>query len=95
MNTITKTQTLAPVRTLRALRTPYHALGAAGTPHVPEWAQHRSVYRAAGRTLYRVGTDKLDATAQRDLNTLAAGGWDVEVDRDGDAANITLSLRAA
>lgn len=96
MNTDTKTQTLAPVRALRAIRTPYHVLGgAAGTPHVPEWAQHRSVYRAAGRTLYRVGTDKLDATAQRDLNTLAAGGWNVEVDRDGEAANITMNLRAA
>jgi len=78
---------------VREMRTPYHALGA-GSPRVPEWAQHRTVYRTAGRTLYRVGTDRLDA-ARRDLSTLAARGWDVEIDRDGDAASITLSRTAA
>ena len=84
--------------TARTLRTPYHALGELalhdGTPRVPEWAQHRSVYRAAGRTLYLVETDRLDA-AQHDLDALSRLGWQVQVDREGDAANITLSRRAA
>ncbi len=79
---------------VRTLRTPYHELGELGTPRVPEWAQHRSVYRAAGRTLYLVETDRL-AAAQRDLDALARNGWQVLVDRDGDAANITLSRVAA
>lgn len=91
MNTRNTCDTIAPVRNPR---TPYHALGA-GTPRIPEWAQHRSVYRSAGRTLYRVGTDRLDASVRRDLKQLAAGGWSVEIDRDGKAANITLSRKAA
>lgn len=86
------THTLKTAR-VTPMRTPYHALGA-GAPHVPEWAQRRSVYRSAGRTLYRVGTDRLSA-ARRDLKALSAGGWDVEIDRDGRAANITLSRKAA
>lgn len=77
----------------RGLRTPYHELGA-GAPRVPEWARHRAVYRAAGRTLYLVETDRLDA-ARRDLDALAHKGWDVQIDRDGSAANITLSRKAA
>lgn len=87
---------------VRTLRTPYHALGELaqhdGTPRVPEWAQHRSVYRAAGRTLYLVETDRLDA-ARQDLDALSRLGWQVQVDRaddrSGDVANITLSRRAA
>lgn len=90
-NTKTKITDLAPVRTLR---TPYHALGELGTPRVPEWAGHRSVYRAAGRTLYLVETDRLDA-ARRDLRMLAQGGWDVQIDHDGEAASITMSRKAA
>jgi len=92
-------QTSADAQTaVRTLRTPYHALGELtrhdGTPRVPEWAQHRSVYRAAGRTLYLVETDRLDA-AQHDLDALSRLGWQVRIDRDagdlGDAASITLS----
>lgn len=76
------------------LRTPYHALGDSDGPRVPEWAQHRSVYRAAGRTLYLVETDQVDA-AHNDLSTLAERGWNVQVDRAGDAANIRLTRAAA
>ncbi len=79
---------------VRTLRTPYHELGELGEPRVPEWAQHRSVYRAAGRTLYLVETDRLEA-AERDLDSLARSGWHVRIDRDGEAANITLSRAAA
>lgn len=96
-NTCTSKKPLAPVR---ALRTPYHELARVGSGdgalRVPGWAQHRSVYRSAGRTLYRVGTDRLDE-AKRDLDTLSRHGWEVRVDRDGegDSANITLSRQAA
>jgi hypothetical protein len=86
--------TIAPVRTLH---TPYHELAALRreqSPQAPEWAQHRSVYRAGGRTLYLVETDRLDA-ARHDLDTLAGRGWEVRIDRDGAAANITLSRKAA
>lgn len=93
MNTIEHTHGTTGVAPVRPVRTPYHSLGA-GSPRIPEWAQHRSVYRTAGRTLYRVGTDRLDA-ARRDLRKLAAGGWDVEIDRTGRLANITLSRKAA
>ena len=72
------------------IRTPYHELGRGSMPLVPEWAQHRSVYRAAGRTLYHVATDRLDA-ARNDLDSLAGLGWDVQIDREGDGANIVLS----
>lgn len=79
---------------LTTLRTPYHALGDGTGPRTPEWATHRSVYRASGRTLYLVETDRFDA-AQRDLATLARNGWDVQVDRAGRAASIALSRKAA
>lgn len=77
------------------IRTPYHELGA-GLPRVPEWAQHRSVYRSAGRTLYLVETDSLD-TARHDLDTLSSSGWEVHIERtdDGSAASISLSRKAA
>lgn len=98
MNTNANTNTdfdtgIASAAPVRLLRTPYHELGA-GAPCVPAWAQHRSVYRAGGRTLYLVETDRLDA-ARRDLDALARNGWSVEIDRDGETANITLSRRAA
>ncbi|MFC6234174.1 hypothetical protein ACFPZL_03640, partial [Leucobacter soli] len=70
---------LAPVR---LLRTPYHELGSIaettpeGAPRVPAWAGHRSVYRAAGRTLYLVETDRL-ADAAHDLDELSRRGWQV------------------
>ena len=75
------------------IRTPYHELGGGNTPIVPEWAQHRSVYRAAGRTLYLVETDRLDA-ARCDLDSLAGLGWDVRIDPAGSGANITLTRAA-
>ncbi|MBO1903085.1 hypothetical protein J4H92_14165 [Leucobacter weissii] len=75
-------------------RTPYHEFGEAGAPRIPGWAQHRSVYRAAGRTLYQVGTDRFDA-ARDDLAALAGRGWEIRVDREGPAASITLSRAAA
>lgn len=82
---------LTPVRTLH---TPYHELGELGRPRVPEWAGHRAVYRAAGRTLYLVETDRLDA-AKGDLDALARSGWQVRIEREGAAANITLTRDAA
>jgi len=81
-----------PIRS--TLRTPYHELGS-GSPHVPAWAQHRSVYRAAGRTLYLVETDALDI-ARPDLDTLSSRGWDVRIDRaTKSSASISLSRTAA
>jgi len=100
--TQTRTRTHATRKTdaralaaVTALRTPYHALGG-GSPRIPAWAQRRSVYRSAGRTLYCVGTDQL-GTARRDLRTLASRGWEVEIDpdRDGEGASIVMSRRAA
>ncbi len=86
------------ITNITPIRTPYHELGQ-GTPRVPEWAQHRSVYRAAGRTLYLVETDALD-TARQDLDTLSSRGWEVRIDPAGNlggaqAASIALSRRAA
>lgn len=79
---------------VHAVRTPYHALGDLGQLRIPEWAQHRSVYRSAGRTLYLVETDRL-TSAQADLDSLASSGWEVAVEQDGNAANITLRRVAA
>lgn len=78
------------------IHTPYHELGD-GSPRVPEWAQHRSVYRSAGRTLYLVETDSL-TSAHADLDTLSHRGWDVRIERAGNSdatANISLSRKAA
>ena len=74
-------------------RTPYHSLGD-GAMRIPAWAQHRSVYRASGRTLYLVDTDSLGA-AQGDLARLNRAGWDVRVAElpEGDGARIALSRR--
>lgn len=80
--------------TLTQVRTPYHELGD-GSPRVPGWAQHRSVYRAAGRTLYRVETNSLD-TAREDLKTLSSRGWEIHIDEaDARATNISFSRKAA
>lgn len=78
----------------RRLHTPYHALGDEHGVRVPEWAQHRSVFRGAGRTTYLVETDSLDA-AQGDLEQLATNGWDVRIERSGadDVARVTLTQR--
>lgn len=83
---------ITPITTLR---TPYHELGADGTPVIPDWAGQRSVYRSAGRTLYLVETEALDR-ARRDLEALANRGWEVRIDRAGQRkASIALSRSAA
>ena len=79
--------------TITPIRTPYHALGAGRSPVIPEWAGHRSVYRSAGRTLYRVETERLDA-ARDDLASLTGLGWDVRIDPAGAGASIVLSRAA-
>ncbi|MFC5339010.1 hypothetical protein [Leucobacter denitrificans] len=76
-----------------APRTPYHSLGENSTMHIPNWAQHRSVYRSAGRTLYVVETEKY-GDARRDLAHLNRAGWDVSVDAAGDNARIAFSRAA-
>lgn len=86
-NEITNTIRPAP-------RTPYHSLGGETAMHIPEWAQHRSVYRTAGRTLYVVETDELGA-ARRDLKRLGRSGWDVTVEATGKNARIAFSRAAA
>ncbi|WP_025134719.1 hypothetical protein [Leucobacter sp. PH1c] len=75
-----------------ALRTPYHSLGSGSEMHVPEWAQHRSVYRTSGRTLYLVETDQPSA-ARGDLERLTRSGWDVRVERapQGELTRIALT----
>lgn len=74
-------------------RTPYHSLGG-GDMRIPEWAQHRSVYRASGRTLYLVETDRL-SDARVDLARLNQAGWDVQVAEhaDGPGARIAFTRR--
>lgn len=84
------------INNISTIRTPYHELGD-GSPIVPDWAQHRSVYRSAGRTLYLVETNVL-ASAHRDLDTLSNRGWSVQIERAGGnaaTANISLSRTAA
>ncbi len=76
-----------------APRTPYHSLGGETQMHIPEWAQHRAVYRSAGRTLYVVKTDEL-AAARHDLKRLDRAGWDVSVESEGSNARIALSRAA-
>lgn len=81
----------------RPLRTPYHSLGADHEMLVPDWAQHRSVYRTQGRTLYLVETDCLDE-ARDDLRRLDQVGWEVHVTEDpeaprGSRARIALTRR--
>lgn len=86
----------AQIRSLPA-RTPYHSL--AGTNDsdalvVPDWAQHRSVYRSAGRTLYLVDTDVL-GDAERDLRRIASAGWDVQVERDPKSDHARIAFTRA
>lgn len=76
-----------------APRTPYHSLGGETEMRIPDWAEHRSVYRAAGRTLYVVETEQLDR-ARRDLVKLGRSGWNVSVETAGPAARISLSRAA-
>lgn len=76
-----------------APRTPYHSLGGETEMRIPAWAEHRSVYRAAGRTLYVVETEQL-GRARRDLAKLGRAGWNVSVETAGDAARISLSRAA-
>ncbi len=75
-----------------ALRTPYHSLGDERSMRVPSWAQHRSVYRTSGRTLYLVETDR-PAEARIDLEQLTRSGWDVHVDAApaGELTRISLT----
>lgn len=81
-------------RALRAARTPYHSLGGETEMIVPDWAQHRSVYRTSGRTLYVVETDRL-SEARSDLRKLERAGWEVRVAQDptGPGARIALTRR--
>lgn len=74
-------------------RTPYHSLGD-GDMRIPEWAQHRSVYRSSGRTLYLVDTDSL-GEARSDLARLDRAGWEVRVAEspEGSGARIALTRR--
>lgn len=76
------------------LRTPYHSLGTADAMRVPAWADQRSVYRSAGRTLYVVDTASF-ADARADLKLLDRAGWDVQVAKDpaGSGARIGLTRR--
>lgn len=79
----------------RPLRTPYHSLGEGREMLVPDWAQHRSVYRTGGRTLYLVETDRLEE-ARGDLHRLDRAGWEVRVAEDRDtrgSARIALTRR--
>ncbi|WP_205881208.1 hypothetical protein [Leucobacter insecticola] len=73
---------------------PYHSLGDGAGTHIPTWAQHRSVYRSSGRTLYIVETDRI-SDAQLDLKRLARAGWDVRVEEPakGSLARIALTRR--
>lgn len=80
------------------IHTPYHDLrdttsGAArtGAPRIPAWAQHRAVYRAGGRTVYVVETDRVHA-ARTDLERLERSGWDVRIDRDPATAHARIAL---
>ena len=84
----------ASARTAAPLRTPYHSLGTADEMRVPSWADQRSVYRSAGRTLYVVDTASF-ADARADLKTLDRAGWDVQVAKDpgGSGARIALTRR--
>lgn len=61
--------------------TPYHDLGDDAGPRIPNWAEHRSVYRGAGQTTYIVETEHFDRAAKRDLSHLAQHGWHVTVER--------------
>lgn len=76
------------------LRTPYHSLGTADEMRVPTWADQRSVYRSAGRTLYVVDTTSF-ADARSDLKLLDRAGWDVQVAKDpaGSGARIAFTRR--
>ena len=72
-------------------RTPYHALEGVDRPlRIPGWAERRSVYRSAGRTLYLVETTDL-AEARSDLRRIARAGWQVDIDRQGTGARIALT----
>lgn len=79
------------ITTIRpAPRTPYHSLGGETQMHIPDWAQHRSVYRSAGRTLYVVETDTF-ADAKKDLARLGRAGWNVSIENTGPGARIAFS----
>lgn len=74
-----------------APRTPYHSLGSGNATRIPAWAQHRSVYRSAGRTLYLVETDRI-GDAHRDLVDLGRAGWDVQVEEDATGSHALIAL---
>lgn len=75
----------------QTLRTPYHSLGGEDGMRIPRWAQHRSVYRAAGRTLYLVETDRVD-DARLDLKRLDRAGWNVQVTEDPEGSTSRIAL---
>lgn len=75
------------------LATPYHELGNADGPRIPGWAEHRSVYRGGGRTIYMVETKRLNRAARRDLTHLSEHGWQVTIERaSGHQANTRVGL---
>lgn len=92
--TAARTSAHSTARTAAPLRTPYHSLGTADEMRVPKWADQRSVYRSAGRTLYIVDTASF-ADARADLKTLDRAGWEVQVAKDpaGSGARIALTRR--
>lgn len=78
---------------MRHARTPYHSLGDGTETRIPDWAEHRSVFRTAGRTLYLVETAHL-AEAAPDLRELDHAGWNVSVEQsDAPLARIALTRR--
>lgn len=90
----TRTPRTAQIAQTTPKRTPYHSLGADETMRVPEWAEQRSVYRSAGRTLYVVDTEHF-SDARADLRLLDRAGWDVQVDKapTGEGARIAFTRR--
>lgn len=74
------------------MHTPYHALGADRAATVPAWVGRRQVVRAGFRTLYLIDTSNL-RQAQLDIRRLRKLGWQVEVDRHGDGARLTVTQR--
>lgn len=92
-----KHQTPATLRATHAATsrpaTPYHDLGDGAEPRIPDWAEHRSVYRGSGQTMYMVETTRLDRAARRDLSHLAEHGWQVTIERaNGRQANTRVGL---
>ncbi|MEB4614382.1 hypothetical protein [Leucobacter sp. M11] len=66
--------------TIIAPHTPYRTLAELnGETSVsrPAWAEHLSVYRGGGRTLYIAEPARIDRAAKRDFDRLTKAGWTV------------------